>query len=60
MNYRASFIKNSSIAKIKPIKVKKAYVRILGIRENEHFGDVLMFLEERSPLRVRVRSKKCE
>jgi len=36
------------------------YVKILGIRENEHFGDVLMFLEQRSPLRVRVRSKKSE
>ena len=36
------------------------YVKILNIRENEHFGDVLMFLEKRSPLRVRVRSKKTE
>jgi len=37
-----------------------SYVRILSIRENEHFGDVLMFLEQRSPLRVRVRTKKAE
>ena len=37
-----------------------SYVRILNIRENEHFGDVLMFLEQRSPLRVRVRTKKAE
>ena len=36
------------------------YVKIIGIRDNEHFGDVLMFLEQRSPLRVRVRSTKCE
>ena len=36
------------------------YVKILGIRNNEHFGDVLMFLEKRSPLRLRVRTKKCE
>ena len=36
------------------------YVRILCIRENEHFGDVMMFLEQRSPLRVRVKSKKAE
>ena len=36
------------------------YVKILGIRENEHFGDVLMFLEQRSPFRVRVKSFKCE
>ena len=37
-----------------------SYVRILSIRENEHFGDVLMFLEQRSPLRVKVRTKKAE
>ena len=36
------------------------YVKIILIRQNEHFGDVLMFLEKKSPLRVRVRSKKCE
>ena len=36
------------------------YVKILCIRENEHFGDVMMFLEQRSPLRVRVKSKKAE
>ena len=41
-------------------KRNTTYVKILGIRENEHFGDVLMFLEQRSPLRVRVRSKKSE
>ena len=39
---------------------KLSYVKILNIRENEHFGDVLMFLEQRSPLCVRVRSKKAE
>ena len=46
----------------KEIERKKnlTYVKIIGIRENEHFGDVLMFLEQRSPLRVRVRSAKCE
>ena len=61
MKYRSSFLHNNkSINKTKPIKIQKAFVKILGIRENEHFGDVLMFLEERSPLRVRVRSKKCE
>ena len=42
------------------MKIEKAYVRILCIKENEHFGDVLMFLEERSPLQERVRSKKSE
>ena len=57
MNYRTSFMGNSSLLKMKSKKEKKVYVKILGIRENEHFGDVLMFLEERSPLRLRVRSK---
>ena len=42
------------------IKNKISYVKILNIRENEHFGDVLMFLEARSPLRLRVRTKKAE
>ena len=61
LNYKSSFLhNNTSLNKAKTVKIQKAYVRILGIRENEHFGDVLMFLEERSPLRVRVRSKKCE
>ena len=58
--YKSSFIGNQTLSKIKTVKIQKAYVKILGIRENEHFGDVLMFLEERSPLQLRVRSKKCE
>ena len=36
------------------------YFRILEIRRNEHFGDILMFLDQRSPLSLRVRSKKAE
>ena len=36
------------------------YVKILEIRKNEHFGDVLMFLNKRSPLCVKVKSKKVE
>ena len=59
-NYKPSYIGNSALTKEKTVKIEKAYVRILCIRENEHFGDVLMFLEERSPLQVRVRSKKSE
>ena len=59
-NYKSTFMNPNTLTKEKTIKIEKVYVKILGIRENEHFGDVLMFLEERSPLRVRVRSKKCE
>ncbi len=31
-------------------------LKIIEIRENEHFGDVLIFLNEKSPLSVRTRS----
>ena len=36
------------------------YVKILEIRKNEHFGDILMFLNKRSPICVKVKSKKAE
>jgi hypothetical protein len=35
-------------------------LKIIQIRRNEHFGDVLMFLNRPSPLRVRVKSKFAE
>ena len=60
MNYSLSLGNNQTINKKNSIKIKTTYVKILRIRENEHFGDVLMFLEQRCPLRLRVRSKKCE
>ena len=56
----SSFGNKTTLDKKRTIKKETTYVKILGIRENEHFGDVLMFLEQRSPLRVRVRSKKSE
>ena len=64
-NFSFNFQKTIQKNNIKRLKTKKAmkqirYVKILNIRENEHFGDVLMFLEQRSPLCVRVRSKKAE
>ena len=34
--------------------------KILEIRKNEHFGDILMFLNQRSPLNLRVKTKKAE
>ena len=58
--YNLSLANKDTLREKKTIKIETTYVKILGIRENEHFGDVLMFLEQRSPLRVRVRSKKCE
>ena len=35
-------------------------IRILEIRKNEHFGDALMFLNERCPLIVKVRTRNAE
>ena len=48
---------NDKKDKDKPVQ---QYVKLIEIRKNEHFGDVLMFLTKRSPLRVRVKSKKAE
>jgi hypothetical protein len=35
-------------------------LKIIQIRKNEHFGDVLMFLNQPSPLTVRVKTKFAE
>ena len=36
------------------------YLKVLDIRKNEHFGETLMFLNERSFLTAKVKSKKAE
>ena len=36
------------------------YVKLLDICKNEHYGDIMMFLNQRSPLSVRVSSKRVE
>ena len=36
------------------------HLRILDIRKNEHFGALIMFLNKRSPLTLRVKTKKAE
>ena len=41
-------------------KDKKNKLKILDIRRNEHFGDVFMFLNKKSPLYVRVASKRVD
>ena len=44
-------------------KIKKPiqqYVKIIEIRKNEHFGDILMFLNRRSPLSMKLKSKIAE
>ena len=36
------------------------YLKVLDIRKNEHFGETLMFLNERSFLTAKVKSKKAD
>ena len=35
-------------------------IKIIEIRNNEHFGDALMLLNERSPLNAKIRTKSAE
>ena len=35
-------------------------IKVLEIRKNEHFGDALMFLNDRCPLNVKVRTRTAE
>ena len=64
-------INNNSLAAIyqsdfsKPIifndqYTKKKELKIIDLRKNEHFGDILMILNEKSPVAVKVKSKKAE
>ena len=39
---------------------KKKKLKVLEISKNEHFGDVFMFLNKKSPLYVRVSSRKVD
>ena len=39
---------------------KKKEIKIIDLRRNEHYGDILMILNEKSPLTVKVKSKKAE
>ena len=41
-------------------EINKKKIKILDIRKNEHFGDVFMFLNKKSPLYVRVKSNKVD
>ena len=35
-------------------------IKIVEIRKNEHFGDALMFLNERSPINAKIKTKNAE
>ncbi len=39
---------------------RKKEIKIIDLRQNEHFGDILMILNEKSPIAVKVKSKKAE
>ena len=54
INYSKHVSKKPNIkSNIKPMT-------IINLRKNEHYGDILMILNERSPLNVKVKSKKAE
>ena len=50
---------NKSLTEI-CVNNKMKYFKIICIRENEHFGDILMFLNERAFFHVKVKSKTAE
>jgi hypothetical protein len=39
---------------------KDFIIKLIDICKNEHFGDVLMLLNERSPVTIKVKSSTCE
>ena len=53
---------SNTIARVQTVENKDniQHYRVLQIRKNEHFGDILMFLNQRSPLILKVKSKKAE
>ena len=42
------------------IRQNKKKLKVLDIRRNEHFGDVFMFLNQKSPYYIKVGSKKAD
>ena len=54
------YLSQKALKKNNDKKNKIQDIKIIEIRKNEHFGDALMFLNERSPLVVKVKSKTAE
>ena len=50
----------TEIQKHPTTNINYIHLRIVDIRKNEHFGTLLMFLNKRSPLTLRVKTKKAE
>ena len=56
-----TFINNKNSIKKEDFENKSTHnLKVLDIRKNEHFGETLMFLNERTFLTARVKSKKAE
>ena len=55
-NYNSEFGKQIYDNKI----TNKKEIKIIDLRKNEHYGDILMILNEKSPLAVKVKLKKAE
>ena len=55
-----SYNKNNTKNKNEILNSNKKQINIINLRKNEHYGDILMILNERSPLTVKVKSKKAE
>ena len=58
MSFITSNTKN--IKKPEKISYVKKNIRIIALRRNEHFGDVLMILNEKSPVTIKVKSRNAE
>lgn len=69
-SYNVQNLKSENKGDLKEFKSKKfsqsranpkyQNIKIIEIRRNEHFGDVLIFLNERSPLSVKTKTKYAE
>ena len=59
INSTSTFLQNHKTS-VKNEKKNIRYLKVLDIRKNEHFGETLMFLNERSPLTAKIKSKKAE
>ena len=53
-------LKNNTEEKSKKENEKNKYLQILVLRENEHFGIIHIFLNKRSTLCAKIKSKKAE
>ena len=60
VGYESDEIKENENDEIIKEKINYKYLKILDIRENEHFGDVCLFLDKPSPLTLKVKSKKAQ